>query len=324
MALILEVLDARTREVRARVGLGALPLAVGRGLDNDLVLDDPYVDGRHARIVQGEGGSLVMEDLGSLNGLIASGAPDRAARIMLHPWTEVRVGRTTLRVRDPAEPVPPALPDFSTRRAAVAWGTGWLTNLWARLAIVVAATVAVAAYTWSESYDRQMASDVFGGAVAFLLLTATWAGVWAVAGRIVVHRFRFPEHVVTISASVLAFLAVLAASEWTAFFFPDNAVAAPLEGVIALGVIAALIAQHLALASNMPRGRCWAAGLTACGVLVVLAGIGALVDRESFSDVPEFSGVLKPVHATWIPAGSPGDLERVAADLKAQVDELAR
>lgn len=41
MALILEVLDARTGEVRDWHRLGTKPLAIGRGYDNDIILDDP-------------------------------------------------------------------------------------------------------------------------------------------------------------------------------------------------------------------------------------------------------------------------------------------
>ncbi|HEV2148502.1 MAG TPA: FHA domain-containing protein, partial [Longimicrobiaceae bacterium] len=77
--MILEVVGERGERTRLR--LGSLPLTVGRGPGNDLILDDPYVDGRHARIGPDEAGVLVVEDLGSVNGLVTPGRPGRAARV---------------------------------------------------------------------------------------------------------------------------------------------------------------------------------------------------------------------------------------------------
>jgi pSer/pThr/pTyr-binding forkhead associated (FHA) protein len=51
-------------------------IRIGREADNDVVLDVPVVSGHHARIVRGEGGDLVIEDLGSANGT-ALGSPER-------------------------------------------------------------------------------------------------------------------------------------------------------------------------------------------------------------------------------------------------------
>jgi hypothetical protein len=147
VALILEVLDPRTREVRSRTRLDALPLVLGRGLDNDLVLDDPYVDPRHARIAADETGGLVLEDLGSLNGLVAGDGLGRTHRLPLRPRLEVRVGRTTLRFRDSAEPVPAALPDVSPLAVPTPWPRRWLASRWGRMAAVATATVAVAVRT---------------------------------------------------------------------------------------------------------------------------------------------------------------------------------
>lgn len=75
-------------------GEGAAPrrvLSVGRDRSNDLVLDDPRVSGRHARLVR-EGNRAVLEDLGSSNGT-AVGRPDhRVERAALAPSDTVYFG----------------------------------------------------------------------------------------------------------------------------------------------------------------------------------------------------------------------------------------
>src|SRR5687767_5337518 len=97
--------------------LGDAPVTVGRGLANDVILDDPYVDGRHARIAIDESGTPLIEDLGSVNGLIADYSKV-SGRVPVRPGAEIRVGRTMLRFRDSDEPVSPAIVDVSLARPA--------------------------------------------------------------------------------------------------------------------------------------------------------------------------------------------------------------
>ncbi len=202
MALILEVLDGKHGGVQSRVRLDALPLTLGRSYENDLVLDDPYVDGTHARIVADDAGTTMIEDLGSVNGLGTPGRPGRQARLALTAGIEIRIGRTTLRVRDTADPVPAARPDPTAHALPAASRWGWIDSAGGRLAVSAAAILAIAVHAWLGSYSRTGASDATGAAMAYVLLAAIWAGIWAIAGRVVVHRFNFLAHFAV--ASVVA------------------------------------------------------------------------------------------------------------------------
>jgi hypothetical protein len=322
--MILEVVDAGG--VRSRMRLDSLPLTVGRGYSNDLILDDPYVDGRHARIVLDETGALVVEDLGSVNGLATPGSPQRAARLAAVPGTEVRVGRTVLRFRDPDDAVPPALPDRpeAAPEAAPAAGLArWTSSTPARLAVAAAAMAAVAGYTWLENHERSSGSDVLSGAMAFAMLAAIWAGIWAVAGRVAGHRGHFAGHLAVVSAGVIAGLLLATVAGWASFLFPDNHFAAPLWVVVWPALAAALVAGHLALASALPRRRRWRAGLATGGALLLLVGVTTVAEDDDFSDVPVFEGVLKPFPARWIPMADAAEFGRMSDELKEEVDELA-
>ena len=59
---------------------GRGPWGVGRSDDNDIVVADPNVSRRHARLVRLENG-FVVEDLGSTNGTLLDGAPIDRERI---------------------------------------------------------------------------------------------------------------------------------------------------------------------------------------------------------------------------------------------------
>src|SRR5688572_30087181 len=148
MALIMEVLDGRGGSVRSRIRLDALPVRIGRGLDNDLILDDPYVDAQHAQITFGMSGDVIVEDLASTNGVALGRGRERVTSLSVLPGMELRIGRTVLRFRDSAEPVAPTLLDAPrvTRR-----GPAWLAKPGPQLALVVAVLASMWMYFWLES-----------------------------------------------------------------------------------------------------------------------------------------------------------------------------
>lgn len=73
------------------VAVTAQVTTVGRTDDNDVVIDDPSVSRRHARIVRDVDGFHV-EDLDSFNGLVVDGRELRGERKALHDGTRIAVG----------------------------------------------------------------------------------------------------------------------------------------------------------------------------------------------------------------------------------------
>ncbi|MDP8947636.1 MAG: DUF3662 and FHA domain-containing protein [Actinomycetota bacterium] len=69
------VLDDRTYPLEGRG-----PWTVGRSQENDIVVPDPNVSRRHARLSRADNG-FVVEDLGSTNGTLLDGAPIDRERI---------------------------------------------------------------------------------------------------------------------------------------------------------------------------------------------------------------------------------------------------
>ena len=341
MEMILEVVHPGGARTWHR--LGELPLTVGRGLTNDLILEDPYVDPHHARISVDETGSPLIEDLGSVNGLVANDSRYRG-RVSLRPGAEIRVGRTTLRFHDPDEAVAPALADevatpvstpgplpaieptrpLSRHARLVAGVSRWANTKAGRLVAAAVALIAVATYTWMSSSERSSRSDAFEAALAFAITIALWAGIWAVASRMSVQRFNFMGHVAVASLVTLGGLVWSILAEWLTFFFPDASLADVLSGAFGLLLLAALVAGHLSLASTMSRTRQWRTGIIVSGTALVIAGIAALAEDDAFTDVPTFSGVVKPVAENWVPTETVSEFGDVMLKLKEQVDEMAK
>jgi len=70
-------------------------VTIGRSPANDVVLNDPQVSRRHARIIL-EDGRVTIEDVGSLNGTYVNG--ERAGRARLSANDAIVIGETKLRV----------------------------------------------------------------------------------------------------------------------------------------------------------------------------------------------------------------------------------
>lgn len=71
-------------------------IILGRGQDADLVLDDPSISRKHAMIAHEEPGRLVIQDLGSTNGIAVNGYGVR--RSLLRPGDLVELGAISLRL----------------------------------------------------------------------------------------------------------------------------------------------------------------------------------------------------------------------------------
>jgi pSer/pThr/pTyr-binding forkhead associated (FHA) protein len=342
MAMILEIVHSNGTCTRHR--LGELPLTLGRGLTNDLIVEDPYVDATHARIMRDESGTFQIEDLGSVNGLVNGGGGKLQGPITLQPGAELRMGRTTLRFRDPHEPVPPALVDAAAQHVAtLANGNGtvaapmtpgapqrtsrrvrqWFTMTPGRVLVFAGAMATFGAYTWLGSVSRSSSGEISASMMGFAFMAALWAGVWAVASRAIVQRFNFVGHLAVISAFVLVALVWTIIQDWLSFFFPDAVLASVLGFAIGFVLLAALVAAHLALSSTMTRRVQRRTGIIVAAAIFAVGMLAQLADDDEFSDVPKFSSTLKPVSAQWVPTSSVEEFDDVMAETKKDVDELA-
>lgn len=316
--------------VRDRVPVSDTPIRVGRALDNELILEDPYADGVHARIARDAVGRVVIEDLGSLNGLAtADGA--RHPSIEARHDTRVRIGRTHLRFRDPSVPVEPALRDEGPVAgrlvvASVPDGPGWrqhaplLDRTEGRAGIVAGGIALVALTSWLASYEGSTGSAVLGAVVAFLVLGSMWAGAWAVASRVAVGRFHFLGHFAVLTVVTAAAILYAEFAGWAAFLLPDSGFLALLGTVFLLALLAWWIARHLALSSKLSPRRRWTAGVTVSALLGFTVAMFAWIGMDTFTDVPVFDGTIKPLPSAWVPAMSPERFDDVVADLQADVD----
>lgn len=178
----IEILS-RHREVLARHRCSGPAVRIGRAYDNDVVIDDPHVAPHHLVITRATDGTLMAEDLGSINGLMLDREVQRRTQVTLDGDRPIRIGSTMLRVRDAGQPV-------AHERALVAD-----TRLWPRLGLLALAIFA--AYTVSQWLNESDEAKVSRYATTLLVLplwAVGWSGTWAIASRIFTGQARFERN----------------------------------------------------------------------------------------------------------------------------------
>ena len=316
--MFVEVLG-RQGDVVQRVRLERLPATIGRGYACDVIVADPLVDAQHARLAADEGGVVALVDLGSVNGLYADGTRERTPRIAVVGVTAARIGRTHLRIVPADAAVLPAIPDTEAgdRLAALL-----ASPRWSGAVLLVGFALAAASF-WLGSFENKAASAAGGEALGLALLSAGWAGLWAMIGRANVQRFSFWPHLAATWLFFVAVGVVALVGGYAEFLFPRG----PFGGAVllaALGLSAALFARHLALATLLSRRRRnGIAALTTAAILglVLLASRLASDELDSGGTVG-LTATLKPVPAQWIPAAGIEPFLRTTDDLKRELDGL--
>ncbi|MFL6672938.1 MAG: FHA domain-containing protein [Massilia sp.] len=273
---------ARNGDVLHRHQVDALPIRLGRGYDNDYIVDDDYAAPRHALVELDGDGRLVLRDLGTRNGVAHRGR--RHDSIVLTGDTVVRLGHTTLRVRAADFPVPPELVD-RTRH-------GWEGALPGVAGLALTGAVALftmwAADTQSFQLIRYLQALAFGLAAALV-----WSGLWAFGNRLFGRHARLGRHLFIFGCGMAAITLYELASTSIGYAFSLEAFT-HYGSHVAIALVAGMVYFHLATVKPQ-RTRRFA---VICAGLAVLGSGLALISNEQrngrLADELYMSALLPP------------------------------
>ena len=316
--LIVEVLDRRGHAV-SRHRVAEFPATLGRGYGCAVILDDRFVSPEHARIEVEPDGGLTVIDLDSLNGLRRAGSRNRVPRVAIRPGTRIRLGQTVLRFCHPDQPVAPAVRE---RGETLALGGLVLTPAHG-LAIGALAAGWIGLLTYFGSFDGDRGMSGTAAVIGMSLVIAVWAGVWALFGRLLVHRPRFSLHVGLAGLAVIVAVLIEIAGSYAEFLLPQNTAIGPVSATLDVLVVGALLAGSLSLATALPKTTRLAIGFF---LSLGLAGLGALAIAAFESDserAARFEGEIKGLGQGSVRAVTPDRFFAEVERLVAEVDELA-
>jgi len=315
----LEVLEGDA--VHARHRLERFPVTVGRGYDNDIILDDPKVSASHLRVERREeDGALVVRDVGSRNGTFRVEPWARLAELVLEDDARVAVGDTVLRFRTRTHAVEPTL----LTAVPVAPRARIFERSFAFPAALAMAVVAFLLYEYLTSFRKTDWGALAVAVFAPVFLAFAWTSVWSVSSRVARRRFFFGAHGAIASVAMMGLLVIplgltlvtyaLSLGSWVRWLY--------LLGY--LGWMGAVLFWHLRYVTR------WEPRRLAAVLAVILVSFGALTQADSllgeehFSPWLPFERTLLPPTFQMVPAKSVDAFFEGTNGLQDEVDALVK
>ena len=258
---------ARNGDVLHRHQVQALPIRLGRGYDNDFIVDDAHCAARHAIVEADPDGRLVLRDLGSRNGVIHQGK--RTARLVMGGDTVVRLGHTMLRVRATDFPVP----DEQLDRTMHGWEGGMPGLVGMFLVGLFSVLTAWLNDTLSFQLIRYLQALAYGVGAGLV-----WGGAWAFANRLFGRHARLGRHLFIFGCGLAAVTVFKLASSVAAYALSFEAITRYGSHVVIL-LVAGMLYFHL---STVKPNNTRTFAVT--GLIMALLGSGlTLISNEQRS-----------------------------------------
>ncbi|WP_298257419.1 FHA domain-containing protein [Bradyrhizobium sp.] len=300
---------SRHRDVVSRVRIAGDEATIGRGYDNDVIVDDPYVAAHHLLILRDEAGQLVAKDLGSVNGTFLDGSKSRITQLAIDGGKPLRIGQTLLRIRTGDYAVE------SERKVLAERGT-LSTVMVAAMTVIVLAFIVLR--VWLAQTGEPRLSHYMTPLLTMTGVVLVWVGIWALVSRLLAGRSQFLHNLMIALVAVLVSLLYNELAKYSAFGLTWR-VPVDYEYAATWLVLAAACFLHLRAISA--RGI-WLKG-TIVGALTVLAiGVQTLQRSEAFSDLGRrtTARLLLPPAFRTVPLRTPDAFFANVAGLKASLD----
>ncbi|MFT4825203.1 MAG: hypothetical protein ACJASY_003411 [Halioglobus sp.] len=285
------------------------PITVGRALDNDAVLTDPYVAPHQLRFDK-EGSDWYAQVLEQQNPVSQNGDVMKETRFQVQSGDRVTIGRTRLNV-------------FAADHRVEATRTLILSSSMYQgksgLLIAFAVLVFVALLDGFSDYTQLSVDDDWGqymySALMGGLIIIIWAGFWSIMGRLFRHQQQFSLQLLATSLVLLALIFIAPVPGYLEFMTNSLQVSQVSGYLMALIFVTTLLRFNLALATHVENTWRVAAGLS-----IVIVGFSYLMgslESEEFTASAEYSEVLKPPFA---PRPSAQNLDQYFEQLNQKVE----
>lgn len=300
---------SRHRDVVSRVRIAGAEVTVGRGYDNDVIVDDPYVAARHLRVSRDAAGQLVAEDLDSVNGIFLDGGKGPIARLVIDGTTPFRIGHTLLRIRTSDYAVEP-------ERRALAERGALSTAMVAAMTVIVFGLIALR--VWLAQTGEPRLSNYMTPLLTMAGVLLAWVGIWALVSRLLAGRSQFVRNLTIALVAVLVSLLYNEFAKYAAFGLTWP-VPGDYEYAATWSILAAGCFLHLRAISA--RGA-WLKATIVAVVLLLAIGVQTLQRSEAFSDHgrQNTARLLLPPAFRTVPLRTADQFFANVADLKAGLD----
>jgi FHA domain len=319
------------------------PVSIGRALDNDLVLIDPFVAPHHARIEQSESGFQIAV-LQSDNGVeLESGEHIRADEHQ--PWQEgklANIGQCRLSLISeetslaPEKSLSQANAQLALKKAAAQENSARVVAnpkqgedivTWQRgLKLISLLLLVITGESFISNNPDVFVLNTLKTAGTFIAGLLVWALVWAILSKVFSGVMRFGAHFFTAVKAVIVMQLVLWHLHIAAFAFSIE-ILAQFDSILFILMLGWLLVRHLKIAlSGNEHASQRTVKLIQYGVVSLMLGAIALSLGVRYNATGRFTDGLylsnfMPPSWRLHKAKPPEILEQGMAELKARTDK---
>lgn len=282
-----EVLDHHGH-VTQRIKIINQSVSIGRSLDNDIILDDPYVSSHHIRVVL-QDRRFLIQDLNSVNGFFYDNEHHKNKSIDLTSNQIIRIGHTPLRFRHADQVLEKTLKDRHLFTASF-----WSFNRPSFIILVFVSLLALLALGALGSQAEEINTvKILAEIIPGVLLVFMWAGLWALFSKLMINKLAFTRHIGIFSvANVAGYLCTIILGYLFYAFGWDGLYTNVL--ILMIGAIACwMLFTHLKYSTKL-SGQ---ARLTAAFALAMIGAGFYLLDEHmldsEFDYLPRYELILK-------------------------------
>ncbi len=296
MKLILEIRRHGDDEDAQHLAFEKFPVGIGRGFDNDVILNDPYISAHHLHL-EYDGETCIVNDYNSTNGFTLNGRAQPGRCTLVYSGDVLQVGHTEIRVYKTDHPVTAAelLPKDSPIFAWVAHPI----NVWACFLLAVAVTLC---WAWLEIWADEEGLALAGAAAGTVSVIVIWSAIWSVAGRLARHKAHFKSHITMICLYMIAGTVAWYIEAYTDFLTNENWFSQIATYGINFVLLGYLLYGSFTLATKMrQKRRLVSAVFFSFGVMAGVFSFG-LVSAKTFNQQPLYPATLEPYLSQLAPA----------------------
>jgi pSer/pThr/pTyr-binding forkhead associated (FHA) protein len=315
--VVIEVLD-RFGKIRHRYRMTEFPCRIGRGYNNDVIVDDNYVSADHLVLDFDPEGRLLARDLNSDNGMYAVAPLKRVDSMLLRSGSRLRIGHTELQFFFPDHPVREVILDRATPSLPMMFVTSWPAMLlvWLLTAVVVLLQEYLASAETTDWLDLGITL------VPMFVFLTIWAAGWSIASRAITHRFYFAYHAILIGSVVILSGVVETLGEYVEFAFMWPGMATVISIVAGTLLFGFLLYGHLRYTTTLNQKKTVRIAASLAIGLSLLTQTVVWVFERDFDFALDYSIPLKPPAFV---ASAPQDIDSYFAavgDLKPELERL--
>lgn len=305
----------RKKEVVERWTLKELPVKIGRGYDNEVIVSDPYVAEKQV-VITGLSAGWQIENVDTLNEILLNNRIQKEAAFEAHSGDELTLGETTLRIVSATHKVAGTkklrrkkeyLTD--TQRIIIAWGS---------------VVLALACFSVIEFLDTSRDTSwikILARALPFVAVPLLWTGLWASIGRTLTYTANFHKHLLVSTLIAIIGRFSLIFREYVAYMVNSGLVGKGLFYLFAGLFAVFLLNTNLRLATTFSgTRRLGIANVVVWGAVIVLEFF-LLARQPEFRSLTNFNSTLKPPHAKILPDKS---LEEFFADTNTLFEKIEK